>query len=313
MRVLIGGVSEQDLDLFLLEECVSNRRFLTWFLARVSGWPTGLTELVTAARSVDQVNGESDLELTLRSESGDIGRLLVENKLSAGFQPRQLARYRERGRMYVDRGDCARAFVVLVAPEVYSHGAAAEVDGFVSYEDIQTWLAAEEGDNRAAYKLQLLHAALNKSRLGYNPETDQPVTDFWNSYWLEATSCARELAMHQPGPKPAGAGFAWFFPANLPAGLNICHKLGRGFVDLHFPGWGDRVAALSSRIDSILPAEMKIVRAEKSAAVRLSVPVLNTGRPFAEQKDSARAGLDAAKRLFAWADQHRTVIEEAGP
>src|SRR5262249_45087708 len=159
-----------------------------------------------------------------------------------------------------DRGDCAHSSIVLMAPGGFVH-AAAGFDGFGSYESVETWLSGEDGDDRVGYKLQLLQAALRKGWLGYNPETEQAVADFWDTYRLEASTWAPELEMDQPGARPAGAGFIWFFPANLPGNLNICHKLAKGYVDLHFPDWGDRIGALKGHLAAILGDKMDLVRA----------------------------------------------------
>jgi hypothetical protein len=309
-RVLIGGICEQDLDLFLLEECVSNRHFLAWLCSQVPGWPADPQEVVTAERSVSQGNGESDLELTVRDRNDRRGMLLIENKLDAGFQPHQLARYRERAATYIHQGKCAHAAVILFAPSAYAHRAAGEVDAVVSYEAVKGWLEAAEPDVRIGYKVQLMDAALTKHRLGYNPETDQLVTTFWNRYWREACAIAPELQLNDPGPKAAGAGFVWFWSAILPEDLNICHKLQKGSVDLHFPGWGLRVPELRDTIGTILEPGMEIVRAAKSAAIRIGVPVLQTGRSFDEQADSVREGLGAAQRLHGWANRNRSRIRE---
>lgn len=290
---------------------MSSRLFLSWLLSQVPSWPKDSRELLTAARSVNQVNGESNLELTISDNAGHVGKLLIENKLSAGFQPHQLARYRERAAMYVQRGDCAHSAVILFAPSVYAHrSAGGEVDAVVSYEAVETWLAATDSDQRIGYKLQLMRSALEKHRLGYNPQTDAAVTDFWNLYWREAMTVARELELAEPGPKPAGAGFVWFFPTGLPGDLNLCHKLAKGFVDLHFPEWGHRVEALRDEIGPFLECEMEIGRANKSAAIRIRVPVLNAGRPLAEQVDAVRQGLGAARRLCSWANRNRLRILE---
>jgi hypothetical protein len=309
-QILIGGICERDLDLFLLEECVSNGSFLSWLLSQIPDWPADSRQLLSAARSVNQTNGESDLELNVSDPGGRIGKLLIENKLDAGFQPEQLARYRERAAMYVRRGDCAYSAVMLFAPDAYTHRSSAKVAAVISYEAVEAWLAATGSDHRTGYKLKLLRSALAKHRLGYNPETDQPVTDFWGAYWREAEVTAPQLQLAEPGPKPAAAGFVWFFPAGLPGDLNICHKLPKGFVDLHFADWGNRVSTLKAQLQPLLDAEMEVVRASKSAAVRIPVSVVNTGRPFLEQIDSVREALGAAKRLYSWANRHRSVILE---
>ena len=40
---------------------------------------------------------------------------MIENKISAGFQPRQADRYHERGKSYLREGDCDGFCSILVA------------------------------------------------------------------------------------------------------------------------------------------------------------------------------------------------------
>jgi hypothetical protein len=67
---------------------------------------------------------------------------------------------------------------------------------------------------------------------------------------------------------------------------------------------------LMNEVGPLLESEMEIVRASKSAAIRIRVPILNTGRPFEEQADAARDGLSAARRLHTWAARNRSRIQE---
>jgi hypothetical protein len=309
-NIKIGGICEQDLDLFLLEECVSGRPFLSWLLSQVPRWPEDCKELVAAERSATRGNGESDLELTLRDNVGRVGMVLIENKLAAGFQPQQLPRYRDRASMYVQQDRCAHASVILFAPRAYTRAREADVDAVVEYEAVEAWLRGRQPDERLPYKLQLLATALQKHGLGYNPATDLPVTTFWNLYWREATTLAPELRMSDPGTKPGAAGFVYFREAQLPESLTLCHKLPKGAVDLQFAGWADRIAALEGSLRPLLEPGMEVARATNSAAVRIQVPVLSTGRPMAEQVESVREGLDAAKQLHAWVKRHRARIVE---
>ena len=53
IRIAIGGICEQDLDLFFLEEIISNPRFREWLLSKLPKWPDGFDEVVAAERSVE--------------------------------------------------------------------------------------------------------------------------------------------------------------------------------------------------------------------------------------------------------------------
>jgi hypothetical protein len=306
--VRISGICERDIDLLLLEEFRSSPSFLQWFARQVSAtddWQP--TRLVSAERSVTQVDGESDLEIRVEDNDGEIISLLIENKVNACLQPRQADRYRDRGRSYVERGQCVECLTVLVAPERY-FGTSSGTKGFdarLTYEVIREWfLKNEELGARRFHKAALLGAAIGKGTPSY--EEDQAVTGFWRAYWLMARDLAPELQMEEPLSKPAGAGFIHFNRTCLPKRREIVHKLNRclygphDFVDLQFSGMGNRLSELQARFGSHLEPDMAIVQASKSGAVRIQVPRLDWTLEFSKQAGQARVGILAAKRLLAW-------------
>lgn len=95
-QVLVGAVSERDVDLLLIEEFASSPEFVRWFLGRVDSGPYEDVEVVRCGSSITDSTGESDAEVHVR-----VGRvvvaILVEDKVHAAAQPRQAERYRERG------------------------------------------------------------------------------------------------------------------------------------------------------------------------------------------------------------------------
>lgn len=110
----LRGVSERDIDLFLLQEVVASQPFRQWFLSQIDVPPT--SDLTRAARSVATSTGESDLEFSLETGDGRTIRVLVENKVDATFQERQPERYAERAEAYVQAGECDEAKTVLFHP-----------------------------------------------------------------------------------------------------------------------------------------------------------------------------------------------------
>jgi hypothetical protein len=107
--------------------------------------------------------------------------------------------------------------------------------------------------------------------------------------------------MKVPAGKPSGAGFIYFRPRKLlPRGFEICHKFKKEHVDLHIKGMGDRLNEVNTALRSHFSHNMKPHSAGVSAAIRITVPRLDPGRPFADQQSEARAGLEAAKELLRW-------------
>ena len=238
--------------------------------------------------------------------------LLLENKVDAQFQPNQAQRYRLRGEAYRAAGKCSRYRTVLIAPTSYlgGDGALHGFDATVTYEAVRDWFLAQDSlGTRRHYKASLLSAAIVKSKLGYNPVADAPVSDFWHQYWQLANECAPELEMPEPTAKPARAGFVYFRPLALSKRCAIVHKLRHGNVDLQLAGLAPRVPALGQRLAGVLSPAMTLAKAGKSAAVRLRVPILDTGAEFNRQTEVALGGLAAASTLLAWYVDHAEFID----
>jgi hypothetical protein len=297
-RVTFRNVSERDIDFLLLEELVASSPFRAWFLSQLEMPPDA--ELTAAARSVTASAGESDLELTFETGTGDM-RVMIENKLDAVLQPRQGERYAERAAAYRASGACARTSTVLVAPRAYGAGSAS-FDHRVAYEAILAWLETHHpGDVRMGYKAALLRQALERSQSGWTLLPSEAGTLFWARYWELAHADAPELAMPRPGTKPATSNFVRFRPAQLPPRTtHLLHKVPYGHVDLQFSRMSEKAGEFERRHGSQLDPGMTIQRAHKSLVVRIDVPRIQIERPFELSLDAVRQGVEAARRLLAW-------------
>jgi hypothetical protein len=285
----------------MLEELSCNEKFRSWFLDVTLGIEEPHSDS-SVRRSVTQSTGESDLELSVTLDGGGRLRLLIENKVDAAFQPEQANRYRQRAANYLSCAECDIVKTILVAPERY-FGNSEELTGFdhrLTYEQLREWFERSDLGTRAEYKSELLSGAIEKSTLGYQPLADAPVSDFWHEYWRVARQLAPQLQMREPESKPARAGFVYFRPASLPKGIEICHKLPHGHVDLQINGWGSRLHEVALSVESRLEPGMSVASAAKSAAIRLSGDRIDTAQPFASQEDAVREGIAAAARLLTW-------------
>ena len=303
-RISIAGVCERDIDLLLLEEFQSSPSFLLWFTESILGKGTPALAFVSARRSVRYAFGEIDLEIVLTEPSGKEVRLLIENKVSANFQPNQAERYHESGSSHVSSKKASVYHTVLIAPAEY-FGKNQSTKGFnqtCTYEAIRQWFKdATELGVRRNYKVALLSSAIDKGTLNYQPLEDAPVTEFWQAYYEMAKELAPELEMVPPVGKPSGAGFIYFRPREiLPPGFDICHKFKKSHVDLHIKGYGNRLNDVTKSLSLHFRGGMKPYSAGVSAAIRMEVPRLDPGRPFSDQEAEARAGLEAAMELLNW-------------
>ncbi|MEQ9455596.1 MAG: PD-(D/E)XK nuclease family protein [Phycisphaeraceae bacterium] len=305
----VTGVCERDIDLLLLEELAASEPFLQWFIRTTTALEPPCT-LLSIGRSVTQSSGESDLELLIREEGGQEHRILIENKVDASFQKDQAGRYRQRAELYLSRDSLQSCTTILVAPEVYLNGVTdTEFDQTLSYETIASWLEAHAPSPRTDYKLYMLRVAIGKARQGYNPVEDSAVTDFWRHYWRAVSRIAPELEFPEPGGKASTAGFFHFRPGVLPRGTHIIHKPRFGVVDLQIDGMGLRLREVTTALGDALEPDMTLVRTHKSAAVRLQAEVFDFAEPYEKNHEQAEHAMRLAKRLFAWAQQHRARVQ----
>ena len=115
--------------------------------------------------------------------------------------------------------------------------------------------------------------------------------------------------MRQPRTKPKGAGFIRFFPSDLPPGTRLRHKLRHGNVDLELVAQAPHESRLSRSLGRLLEPDMKLVRAAKALALRITVPVINTAADFGDQLEAVMGGLRAASRLHEWSKDHSTELK----
>lgn len=295
--MLVGAVSERDVDLLLIEELASSPEFVSWFLDRVGESGPGSVEVISCARSATDSTGESDSEVFVRAGAAVLG-ILVENKIHAAAQPRQAERYRERGDGYVQAGRCGRYVTVLIAPETYLRGSLKGFDRSVSYEELVGWFGSR--DRRSGFKAAILRGAIEKAVKGYQIVEDGPVTLFWRRYWERSQALAPELDMKKPGGRPSSSSFVYFQPSRMPKGMHLVHKMLHGYVDIEVQGMAGRLDELLARFGPSLEPGMRITRAGKSGLIRTEVARLMPTRDPEEQLEIIDANLHRVLAMLNW-------------
>lgn len=299
---ILAAVTERDIDLLLLEEVHVSPAFRRWLAATLLDWHDPGLRLLKAMHSVTVAAlGESDIEVVFGTSGERRRAILVENKVDAPLQPGQGRRYCERGQLRKERGEWDDFRTILMAPAHYL-AKAADKAGFhttLSYEQLKKWFDRASPDReRAAYKSTILQLAIEQSRRGYAPRIDARVTEYFRNYWNRAREEFPELAMKEPTKKTIDSSWISFRPSDLEKGRLIWHKMRLGRVDLELAGAAESVERLKTRYGRYLAPQAVIERAGKAAAIRITVPVLDTLAPFEEQVDKIRAGLRAACRLY---------------
>lgn len=310
---LLETVMERDIDLLILEELWANEDFRTKFRSFV-GLPSDRDlKFKGAWHSVCHPTlGESDLVVKFSDQGGSVHAVLIENKVDAIPQPDQANRYRKRGEAGIDEGVWQGFTTCILAPEYYLRNTpdAGLYDTKVSYEALSELLGTSlKGfPERARFRQELLKHAIDQNRRGYSPKQDDKVTLFWRNYWESVTARFPDLRMKEPGSKPADASWIDFHPFDFPKGFWIYHKLKEGTIDLQTPVKAERLQDLALACEPWLKEGMQVVKTGKSCSIRMEVSRLDHAGDFAEQKQAAFAGMEAAAQM-ASLGKHITTLE----
>ncbi|MEQ8882686.1 MAG: hypothetical protein RLO12_03580 [Fulvivirga sp.] len=301
----VEAVQERDTDLLVLEELKCNRNFTDWVLTKTIGQPSSY-DLIGAWHSLSQVGlGESDLAFKIKTDNQEI-IFLIENKIGADFQPDQAGRYRKRGQTRVDNGECDRFYTILLAPGKYIVRDGS-FDFYIEYEEIREWyLAQDDLRYRGQYKADILNIAIEKLRRGYSAIVDEGATEFWWYYYHYANDRYPHLKMIKPPAGiPKGSSFMMFKPTDigLEKGDFIIHK-GYGVVDLQLAGKAEHVDKLIAQFSETLTNEMEIVKAGKSASIRIVVDPIDVTKDINSQQKILQNAIQKADRLYQWAKEH---------
>lgn len=309
-KISIVGVNEKDIDLLIIEECISSKAFLNKILDKLE---IKNAKLIAASRGMQDSNGETDILLKLRNNEEKLINIYIENKVSASFQPRQIERYVERGEDAIEQGNVHSVFLCLVSPNCYlqTENKHEEFNLIFTYEEMINWIK-ESGieQNRLDYKVALLNKAIQRAKLGWQPEEDKVITDFYKYYWQRTKELAPILQMDEPDCKPATCFFVHFYPPEKIKGIKLIHKLRHGNVDLQLRGWAGKIHLLEEYLKDILESDMKICRANKSAVIRITLPIINLQKSVVSQEELIELGIKTSNRLYNWYIKNKTKFNE---
>lgn len=307
-----SSVREVHIDFLLEEEFNVDPNFLLNFIEAAGQRDTSI-QVERVEHSVSDQCGEADLIVVYKQLAGARERIaiLIEDKIRAGFQPRQADRYRERGEMGKNC-EWNRYWTCLVAPASYLkskpvHGFDAEV----KLEQIKEWLAVSE-PSRREFKVRVIEQAIEKANRTGIQKVDPAMTVFRERYFAFCgeffTDQCHDIQPDLPRQAWWGDVWFWFRRGLLQKGVYICHKSQLGFVDLTFPNTD---AKRLMEIEAILESGMTIQQTGKSAAVRLVVPKIDIPfNDFEQERAKVAEALIAVGRLLTFYGRERARLEQ---
>lgn len=296
-REAFSWLRERDIDLLLCSE-LHARADLLVAVARVMSCSEAT--LTNAWVSHMEVDGESDLVIVL-AHGGEQVIILVENKITASFQPDQADRYLKRALRWREAQRC-RVSTLLVAPEAYFLREGAELfDHRLSYEEIGASLRAS-ADPRSRFLADCLAEGVRSYQRGYVMNPNETVSAVWQRLWAVAQNVSLQLAMRAPGLKPTQSTWIYFYDAEGFEDVGshraiVAYKAERGQVDLQFGK--TTVAQLTAATEGLLDTAMTVEKASGSASIRVRVPAIDF-HSSEDQTDRMRSGLEACERMRAF-------------
>lgn len=297
-RSPIGWIRERDIDLLLCSELFHNIP-LCALIGSVVGFEDPSFE--AAWVSVLEADGESDLVVGF-TVPGGYGAVLIENKIAAGFQPDQAARYAMRADRLRQEPGLMTAATLLIAPARYLSGSGAEdFDARLSYEQVMGML--QDGDARSKFFAHALASGIESSQRGYVMVPNAAVTRVWQAIADEALRIAPALRFSFSGEKPCSATWPAFKDAEgmgvLRGIATLILKGEKGQADLEVKNCTPD--SLRRAVADLLETGMTIERATNSASIRLSVPRIDFKAPPEGQLEAIRDCLVAMDRLRRFA------------
>ena len=306
---------ERDIDLLLAEEFSVSPEFAPWFLGQTTTFKGVSAQVVDVFVSKSDNTGESDLVVLFDEKDGGLRFALhIEDKINAPLQPRQAARYRDRGEKGVAAGEYDKFEVVLCAPAKYfqTHTGARDFDSRISYESVSDCLLSiHKGDLRGKYRAAFVAKAAEKSAKPWSQVND----DVTNEFWEAATNIAHhEFPDLEMKKRKFSKDSIWihFRPKDMPSQprrIYISFRGDQGFMDLAFSSC--RAHKFQPLVKAILKPEMHVEQAGKAAVIRLQVDPFKIRKPDEDVLARVRAAFQACVELIRFYREHRDVLNKA--
>lgn len=305
----INWFVERDIDMLLAEELRVSAEFCRWVTSKTCSAADLQFPAISTNVSVIEDGSEADVVATFAFKSGGLHRLFIENKIDAGLQPDQLARYVRRGEGELGRGKISTFSVLFFTPSAYAATPLPNGVSQITFEAAADFLSSLN-DPRALYRASLLMKALplrsTKLRDNRVAEGEPYIREWWDAVYAA-------VEIHFPGffiHKTRYPRSVYFAPEMAGQGvyLRLDFKGHKGEVDLAFKNVleDDLKSALTHA--SAYPGQ--VVSNGRSSALRienLEPFVISEGIAVIETK--VIAAYRAAHSLLTFWSRNRFLFE----
>jgi hypothetical protein len=264
-------------------------------------------------------NGTIDLLIRLFGDAGgEVGCILIENKLDSSFTPNQPERYASSAVAMSRRGKPALPIVFAPAEYIKKSKYLGPFKAVIAYEELAGWL---DGDDRT-----LIEAAILRFAMPYEPDPVPEVREFHEGYKQLIGELAPEIIV-KPNPntrdeRPEGSRTIYFVTKRslpnydfLPT-LKFSHQCWDSSapspsVKIMFTGWGGKETILRSvAAETLGNTGLYLRKATGSLGLVRDTPRLDNKRPVSAQMEAVITGIRAAAMLGAWMCANEIVLRQ---
>lgn len=312
------SVRERDLDNFLVEELQASDAFRTWLLTQLPHSfcpPMGAD--VRVQKSPPREDGrQTDVRLGWFAEDRLVACVLIESKVTAGFQAGQAEAYRLEADRHREALGSNRCSTLLVAPSAALQTLVhADFDATVTIEALARSLGNRLEDialppevrARLSVRIDLLDALAGKrSGTAWSPVTIAGKRNFAVAYAALAEEMIPPLRVRPStdGPKALTRFFDGMgLPEAFPARILLKHEFGGSnrpaYANLQIADAAHAVATVQAS-GLLAGTPFGLARSEKSLFIRGATPGLDPAGPFESQRERVIEGIVMVGRLADW-------------
>lgn len=287
--------NERDFDRLFIEELAFREGFFDAFARRIGFKSRPIKAIKHSV--YENFGGDAWGETDILVEFMDGAALLIENKLSADFQPDQAERYQARAEHHAKGG--AEVKTILIAPLVYLNAAnKMDWDMTCSYAEIAECIGAPdtrskwrqslflEAGNRAA-RVQTL-AASSKARKSASAELFA-----FKTAWFEL---ATESIEWTANPQRGATDEFLYAPKFNPLGLRIWHHPFSGYLSVQNL---EKLATLEiAKFREALPEGFRIKTHPNSTYLDAPTPAIDMTAKFHEELENVEEGMAIARQAL---------------
>ena len=289
---------ERDFDLFFMEELSFDVGFFEAFADRI-----GMAQQpIKAIRHSVYENFDNDAwgETDVLVELQDGTVLLIENKLTANFQPEQAIRYRARAQYH--RATGSDALTILIAPAAYLDGIPeGSWDRTCSYGEIADCMLAN--DARGRWRQSLFREAGNRAscvrRMAGSHSARRSASNelmAFKAAWFKMIKGTSEWCAN---PQQGATDEFLYAPKENEFNLRIWHHPFAGYLSVYNL---EKHPALNEAQLDTLPEGFELRKHPKSIHLDAAAPEIDMSREFSVERVHVEEGMSIARRALDLAE-----------